>query len=169
MKNKMKKVLIFVLLVTVFIIPKVFATEIVNNISGNATMLEDVTMGANAVPFDTVSDVTGTISPISRIIAKSITIARYGCTIISIIFAILAVKSFITKDPEKPKKHIVKGTTYTLGAIGAFCAGGVLSIVKSFKPVIYLYPEDEEEVTVKSATVALSFPPAATALVENFS
>ena len=58
-------------------------------------------------------------------------------------------KSFITKDPEKPKKHIVKGTTYTLGAIGAFCAGSVLSIVKSFKPVIYLYPEDEEEVTVK--------------------
>ena len=153
MKNKMKKVLIFVLIVTVFIIPKVFATEIVNNISGNATMLEDVTMGANAVPFDPVvdtgRDVSGPISPINIIIAKGITIARHACTIISIIFAILAVKSFITKDPEKPKKHIVKGTTYTLGAIGAFCAGSVLSIIKSFKPVIYLYPEDEEEVTVK--------------------
>ena len=97
-------------------------------------MLEDVTMRENSIEQDEIvktgSDYSIPASSINRFFSKFFAIAKYACIIISVIFAILAVKSFINKDTEKPKKHIIKGTIYTLGAIGAFCAGYVLFIVK---------------------------------------
>ena len=73
---------------------------------------------------------------------------EYGL-IITIVFIVLAIIRFLKKDPEKLIKNRVIGIMYLLAAFGSLGLNIVFSIVKSFKPVIYLYPEDEEEVTVK--------------------
>ena len=73
---------------------------------------------------------------------------EYGL-IITIVFIVLAIIRFLKKDPEKLIKNRVIGIIYLLAAFGSLGLNIVFSIVKSFKPVIYLYPEDEEEVTVK--------------------
>lgn len=73
---------------------------------------------------------------------------EYGL-IITIVFIVLAIIRFLKKDSEKLIKNRVIGIMYLLAAFGSLGLNIVFSIVKSFKPVIYLYPEDEEEVTVK--------------------
>ena len=73
---------------------------------------------------------------------------EYGL-IITIVFIVLAIIRFLKKDPEKLIKNRVIGIMYLFAAFGSLGLNIVFSIVKSFKPVIYLYPEDEEEVTVK--------------------
>ena len=73
---------------------------------------------------------------------------EYGL-IITIVFIVLAIIRFLKKDPEKLIKNRVIGIMYLLAAFGSLGLNIVFSIVKSFKPVIYLYPEDEEEVIVK--------------------
>ena len=73
---------------------------------------------------------------------------EYGL-IITIVFIVLAIIRFLKKDPEKLIKNRVIGIMYLLAAFGSLGLNIVFSIVKSFKPVIYLYPEDEKEVTVK--------------------
>ena len=157
MKSTFKKIFVVLAITIMLLVPVAFASEIVNTISGEPEMLNEVTMLGEAVQFGSNDDnvipydreISGPVSPLNGIIRNSILIGRYISMIGAIVFGFLAFKSFRNKDEQKPKKHIIKGTTYTIGAIGFLCANGVLSIIKSFKPVIYLYPEEEKEVTVK--------------------
>lgn len=157
MKNNLKRIILLALIVLLLMVPVVFAGDIINTIAGEPEVINEVMLGEQ-IRFDEIneediiryaSDTTGTASSLNRLVGNAINIASYICLFVSIIFAFLAVKSFIKKDPEEPKKQIIKGTAYSIGSVLLFCLNGILSMVKSFKPVIYLYPEDEEEVTVK--------------------
>ena len=157
MKNNLKRIIMLFLIALIFMMPVIFAGDIINTIDGEPKVINEVMFGEQ-IRFDEItesditrhaSDTTGAASMLNRFIGDAINIVRYICMFISIIFAFFAVKSFIKKDPSNPKKHIIKGSAYSLGAIVLFGINGVLSMIKSFKPVIYLYPEDEEEVTVK--------------------
>ena len=70
-------------------------------------------------------------------------------TIGSIVFAIsgilLLIKGCKTVFKEKRKEGII----YLLGSVGFFGIYYTLSIIESFKPIIYIYPEEEKEVKVK--------------------
>lgn len=157
MKNNLKRIMMLFLIALIVMIPVVFAGDIIDTIAGEPKVINEVMLGED-IRFDDITeediilsatDTTIPASSMNRFANSVIQIVQGVSMIGAVVLAGFAIKSFIKKDPANPKKHIIKGSAYSFGAIVLFCINGVLSIIKSFKPVIYLYPEDEEEVTVK--------------------
>lgn len=157
MKNNLKRIMMLFLIALIVMIPVVFAGDIIDTIAGEPKVINEVMLGEDIRVDDiteediilSATDTTIPASSMNRFANSAIEITQVVSMIGTIVLAGFAIKSFIKKDPANPKKHIIKGSAYSLGAIVLFCINGALSMIKSFKPVIYLYPEDEEEVTVK--------------------
>lgn len=106
---------------------------------------------AEAVSFGTMdtnevtriaSDSTGASSSLNRIVGNAMGITRFVMLILIFVFIYKAIKMFKDKKPGK-------GTWYMVLTACCVFVDFSISIVKSFKPVIYLYPEEETEVEVK--------------------
>lgn len=128
MKRKIFRILILVLSFIIMFMPFVFAETMEGTIS-----------------FSSASDYSdGQANPIQNVIRVVISIGQIVLPIIAIILLVKAIMIF-----KKQKESKGKGVVFVVLSVISFFAAGCLSVIKSFKPVIYLYPEDEEDVTVK--------------------
>lgn len=108
MKNSMKRIFAIILIITMLVIPNVFASSITDKISGDAEMLEDVVMGSGNMDDEVLSEgdyaistneseVLASTSPLNRIMVK---IMISFIVILVIYFLIKLINSFRKRDSE---------------------------------------------------------------------
>lgn len=147
MKNKKIKFLcsIVCFIVTILLIIRVNAVSL-NNMEVEKNYVRSTNNTTDNLNDDVYSDIASdtsvAASPINRILSNAITI----CSMISLIGgAFLLIKGIINLKKKKTKSGLV----FLVCSVVLLAVNYVLSIIKSFKPIIYIYPEEETEVNVK--------------------
>lgn len=156
---KIKRKILVVLIILMFICcSKVYATEF-NTIMEDENIVVDsniIEENENVIKeefvdysnqFSTVEfkDYSSAQSMV-RIIAAVISIVRTTLVIIAIVFFIIAVVRYLKNKNEETRKPLI--IWFLLGIV-TFGFSAVLGIIKEYKPIIYLYPEKEDDVEVK--------------------
>lgn len=165
MSKKISFVLVIIIMLNVLmsVFSNVYATQetqkhlTFKEISASEEVAED-TISA----YDSVNSMIGAILTVTQVLGVLIAIIAIGIALLKHLDLHIKLSRLYSSKEEteeierereeikiKIKQHRNKILIVVIVGIILFAASGILSIIKSFKPIIYLYPEEEQEVSVE--------------------